>query len=218
MSLQQLPTHLREKVLVEIYRQANAMDWELLGNTEKTNQYRRWIEDPKVGGVLLSYGPEKDARVWIKDVPMKEYARAQEGIGGYVRYAVNRFRGPEQIVQKAFGDEWTLKPGSVGEKPNHCYAVRRDAVRYVCWGRSVNFRDLIWAALNEAVDTGKRPAIVITTRDGDSFLTAERDRQTLLAARCSADLEYLHREMIPNPDYVGLVAHGPETSQPTLID
>lgn len=218
MPLQPLPAPIRERLLIEIYQQANDMDWEFLSNTEKTHQYRRWIEDPKVGGVLLAYGPEKDARVWIKDVPMKEYARAQEGIGNYVRYAVNRFQGPEEIVRAACGSGWVMKPDSVGEKPNHCYAVTEDATRYICWGRAGNFRDLVWAALNEAIDSTERPAIVITTRNGETVSTADRTRQERLALRCGADLRYLHREMIPNPDYLAVTDGGRSQLQPTLTD
>ncbi|MFI6977767.1 hypothetical protein ACIBSV_04155 [Embleya sp. NPDC050154] len=199
----QLPASIRERLLIEIYQQANDLDWEFLSNGEKTDQYRRWIEDRKVGGVLLSYGPEKDARVWIKDVPMKEYARAQEGIGNYVRYAVNRFRGAEEIVQAAFGTQWGLKSDSTGEKPNHCYATDGNSSRYVCWGRTGTFRDLIWAALNQAIRGPERPAIVITTRDGENIASVDHQLQLRLAAHCGVDLKHLHRTMIPNPDYVG---------------
>ncbi|MEU6969650.1 hypothetical protein AB0A71_18260 [Kitasatospora aureofaciens] len=203
MPLKQLPASVRERLLIEIYRQANELDWEFLSNGEKTNQYRRWIEDPRVGGVLLSFGEEKDARVWIKDVPMKEYARAQEGIGNYVRYAVNRFRGAKEIVQAALGEGWEVRRNSIGEKPNHCYATDGESSRYVCWGRAGTFRDLIWASVSEAANTSDRPAIVITTRDGETISRADRRQQETIAAHCGVDLKYLHRYMIPNPDYVG---------------
>jgi hypothetical protein len=200
----QLPPLVRERLLLEIYRQASELDWELLSNGEKTAQYRRWIEDPKVGGVLLAYGPEKDARVWIKDVPMKEYARAQEGIGHYVRYAIRRFRGADEIIQAACGAGWAVKPYSIGEKPNHCYAVAGNALRYVCWGRPGTFRDLVWAALNEAIDAKEHPAIVIATRDGEMLSRADRDRQMKVAAHCGVSITYLHRTMIENTEYAGL--------------
>lgn len=204
MPAMQLPMPIRERLLVEIYRQANELDWEFLSNGEKTSQYRKWIEDPRVGGVLLAFGAEKDARVWIKDVPMKEYARAQEGIGQYVRYAVNCFRGADEIVQAAYGKGWTVKPGSIGEKPNHCYASDGESTRYVCWGRAGTFRDLIWAALNEAVGGAQdRPAIVIATRDGETVSTADRRRQVLLADHCGVTVTHLHRTMIKNPEYAG---------------
>lgn len=64
----QLPAPIRERLLIEIYRQANDLDWEFLSNGEKTDQYRRWIEDPKVGGVLLSLDrrrtPESGSRTF----------------------------------------------------------------------------------------------------------------------------------------------------------
>lgn len=199
----QLPASVRELLLLEIYRQANDLDWDFLSNGERTAQYRKWIEDPKVGGVLLAHGPEKDARVWIKDVPMKEYGRSQEGIGHYVRYAVNRFRGPEEVVLAAFGDGWSVEPGSVGEKPNHCRATNGEVTRYVCWGRPSTFRDLIWAALNEAIGAEQRPAIVVATRDGESIPTVERLRQIAVADHCAVNITHLHRTMIQNPDYAG---------------
>jgi hypothetical protein len=190
--------------LIEIYRQAHELDWDFLTNSERTSQYRQWIEDPRVGGVLLSFVPEQSARGWIKDVPMREYARSQEGFGQYAQYAVMRFRGPEEIVQSACGVGWAVVPDSLGEKPMHCYATDGIATRYVCWGLAREFKNLIWAALNNAADSKERPAVVITTRDGDTVTaTADRQEQEQLAERSGVDVTYLHRSMIMNPDYAG---------------
>lgn len=199
-----LPPDVRENLLIEIYRQAHALDWEFLSNSEKTAQYRQWIDDPGVGGILLSFIPERDARVWIKDVPMKEYVRSQEGVGQYSRYAVMCFRGPDEIVQSAFGSEWIVKPDSVGDKPMHCYATDGVVTRYVCWGPARTFRNLVGAALGEAIESKERPAIVITSRNGDIVATsAELLQQSQLAERSGIDLKYLHRGLIRNPNYVG---------------
>ncbi|MFI0908944.1 PIN domain-containing protein [Streptomyces abikoensis] len=198
----QLPPEAREKVLFEIYRQAHEMDWDFLSNTERSNQYRQWVEDPEVGGVLQSFMTEQKARVWIKDVPMREYARAQEGFGQYAPYTVMRFRGPDEVVKSACGPEWDVEPDSMGEKPMHCYATNGTTTRYVCWGHPRTFRDLIGAALNKTIESKERPAIVVTTRDGDTAVTTEEQhQQTQLAERSGIDLEYLHRSMIPNPEY-----------------
>jgi hypothetical protein len=198
-----LPPAIRERLLVEIYKQADELDWELLGNGLKTDQYRKWIEDERVGGVLLSFHQEKDVRVWIKDVPMKEYGRSQEGIGNYVRYVPRRYRGADEIVHAAFGPGWEVVPDSLDEKPNHCYATDGETERYVCWGRAASFRDLVWAALNQAVRSDRRPAIVITTRNGEHIAGVDCEYQKLIAEHCGVDLKHLHRSMIPNPDYVG---------------
>ncbi|MBH1932773.1 hypothetical protein I5Q34_00425 [Streptomyces sp. AV19] len=202
MGASHLPPETRETLLLELYRQAHELDWDFLGNSEKANQYRQWVEDPEVGGTLLSFMTEAKARVWIKDVAMKEYARAQEGFGQYSPYTVMRFRGPDEIVKSVCGPEWSVKPDSTGEKPMHCYATNGAATRYICWGHPRTFRDLMGAALNKTIDSKERPAIVVTTRDGDTGVTTdEQHKQTQLAERSGIEINYLHRSMIPNPEY-----------------
>ena len=43
--------------------------------------YDRWLDDPAIGGYLTRFLSRERARVWLKDVPMKEYSRARNGIG-----------------------------------------------------------------------------------------------------------------------------------------
>jgi hypothetical protein len=203
MPRQQLPPETRRKLLLEIYDQAEILRWEFLSNPQRTDQYRRWYEDAKVGGVLLSFVEERDARVWIKDVALKEYGRAKEGIGSYVPYVRRRFRGPEQIVRAVCGEGWHFVPDTVDVKPNQCLASDGVVTRHVCWGRSGQLRDLFWAAVNHAVDGDKRPAIVVTTQDGETLTGGERSRHLRIAEHCGIDLVHLHRAMILNPDYIG---------------
>lgn len=199
----QLPAEVRKGLLLEIYGQAEDLRWEFLSNPRRTEQYRRWYEDDRVGGVLLSYAAEKDARVWIKDVPLKEYGRAKEGMGQYVPYVRRRFRGPEEIVRAACGEGWRVLPDTTDVKPNQCQASNGVDIRHVCWGRPAQLRDLVWAAVNHAVDGDKRPAIVVATQAGEMLSGPEKNRHRAIAAHCSIDLAHLHREMIPNPDYIG---------------
>ncbi|TDD07140.1 hypothetical protein E1292_13945 [Nonomuraea deserti] len=179
------------------------MDWEFLSNTEKTAQYRKWVEDPRVGGALIEHHAEKDIRVWLKDVPMKEYARSQEGIGHYVRYIPTRFRGPEEVARAAFGSDWAVVPDTVDVKPNHCLTSNGRIERYVFWGRDAQFKDLLYAALEIAVTKGHDPAVVITTRDGEHVPEEGKELHKRIAAHCKIDISYLHRSMIRNPDYIG---------------
>ncbi|WBP88095.1 PIN domain-containing protein [Kitasatospora cathayae] len=199
-TLGQIPSDIRELLLVEIYQQAHDIGWESLSNAEKTSQYRKWIEDPKIGGVLTSFMREENARVWIKDVPMKEYARAQEGFGPYARYAVMRFKGADEVVEAACGSGWDVVPDSLGEKPMHCLATDGLSTRYVCWGRPGSFRDLVWAAMNHVAEGQEAPAVVITTREGEEVREADREQQMRTADRSGVLLTYLRREMTPNPD------------------
>ncbi|MFF5105593.1 hypothetical protein [Streptomyces sp. NPDC000134] len=182
-----------------MYRTADELDWEFLSNPGKTAQYRRWFDDPDIGGELRRFASDQDVRVWIKDVPMKEYARAQEGIGNFVPYVRRRFRGADEIVQFFCGTDWSVVPDSVEGKPNHCLATDGNVTRYICWGKAGVLKDLIWAALNEAIDSTTRPGIVITTRDGETISQHTRERQARLANHCGVDLDHLHRSMIDNP-------------------
>ncbi|MCG5215525.1 hypothetical protein [Streptosporangium sp. KLBMP 9127] len=198
-----LPPDLRERLLLEVYRQADQLDWEFLTNPQKTAYYRKWIEDPQIGGALREHLSEKDIRVWLKDVPMKEYARSQEGIGHYVRYIPTRFRGPDEVIKAALGSGWTMAPGTVDVKPNHCWATDGSVERYVCWGRDAQFKDLVYATLTVAVTSRQAPTIVVATRDGELVPAENKTLQKKMAAHCKIDITYLHRSMIPNPDYIG---------------
>ncbi|WP_433330189.1 hypothetical protein [Spirillospora sp. CA-294931] len=182
-------------MIEELYRQADELDWELLSTTEKKLQYRKWIEDPRVGGVLRRFLDDHRIGTWIKDTPMKEYARAQDGFGSMAQYARSRFRGPEHLISRALGDAWTVVPNSVDEKPMHCLATDGEAERYVCWGRPKTFRDLAWAALNQAVAMPSRPLVIVTLQDGLVVSDAERRRQTSIAEHCRIEIKYIHRQL-----------------------
>ena len=76
-----LEEQLRRQVIAEIYRRADDLDWDGLSSSDRSTWYVRWLDDPAIGGVLDLYMPRDQARLWIKDVPMKHYARARSGLG-----------------------------------------------------------------------------------------------------------------------------------------
>ncbi|QKW33290.1 hypothetical protein HUT06_03975 [Actinomadura sp. NAK00032] len=195
--MSELPEEIRAEVIKELYRQAEELDWELLSSTEKKLQYRRWIDDPRIGGALRPFFDDHRIGTWIKDTPMKEYARAQEGFGAMARYVRSRFPSPEQLIARTLGERWSVVPDSVDDKPMHCLASDGQTQRYVCWGRPKTFRDLTWAALNQAVDTGTKPLIVVTLQDGLVVSDAEKERQTSIAEHCGIDIRYVHRHLRP---------------------
>ncbi|GHH46439.1 hypothetical protein [Lentzea cavernae] len=197
-----LPTELRDQIIYAMYRRADEMDWQLLSNSKKTAQYRSWVDDREVGGLMLLHGAEKDVRVWLKDVVMKEYARAQEGIGPYVRYLPERFKGPQEVVGAALSDSWTVRPDSVAIKPNRCTATRAGSDRLVVWGHPGTFKDLFWSALTQTKGLGNEAVIVITTRDGENIDDTEKVWQKTIGLRGEFDVVHLHRRLVPNPDYV----------------
>ncbi|MEU5993872.1 hypothetical protein ABZ806_33285 [Spirillospora sp. NPDC047418] len=195
MIVSELPEAIRSEVITELYRQAAELDWELLSAGAKKLQYRRWIEDPRVGGRLRGFFDEHRMGTWIKDTPMKEYARAQEGFGSMATYARSQFPGPEHLIRTALGDDWEVREGSVNEKPMHCLASCGALERYVCWGRPNTFRDLTWAGINKAVSMQTRPLIIVTLQDGLIVSEAERAFQKKIAEHCNIDIQYVHRRL-----------------------
>jgi hypothetical protein len=194
--LSEVPGPIRSEVITELYRQAAELDWELLSLTEKKLQYRRWVEDPRVGGRLRAFLDDHRIGTWIKDTPMKEYARVQEGFGSMAIYAVSRYvPAPELLVQNAMGDEWVIKRGTLDEKPMHCVATSRGEERYVCWGKPSTFRDLAWAALDKVIAMPIRPMIIVTPQEGQIVSVAERKFQQSIAEHCGIEICYLTRRV-----------------------
>jgi len=190
------PKEIRDAVCRELYRQANALDWDLLGDNQKTEQYSLWVDDPAVGGELADYLTAEGIRVWLKDGPMKEYMRALEGVGLYAEYAMKRFQEIGDTLRDALGPQWRTVSGTRREKPMHL-DITDDAVRrYMCWGQPHTFRDLLWAAVGQAIQTTVRPLILVTLREGRSLDADERLFQDRVAEHCGIDLVRVTRPLV----------------------
>jgi hypothetical protein len=196
MSPTTVPKEIRHEVVRALYRQVETINWELMSPQQKSQQYSRWIDDPAIGGRLTEFQSAEDARVWLKDGPMKEFARALDGVGPFAEFTTRRLSGHDELVRRALGDRWGISPGSKGEKPLHCMATDGTTTRYVCWGESSKFPDLVWAAVKQAIDLPHRPLIVITIRDGQDVNGEERHRQERIAAHCGIDVRHVHRRLI----------------------
>lgn len=192
----EIPASVREEVARRLYREAADLDWDLMSDRTKSQQYRRWIDDPAIGGKLTAHVSQPAARIWLKDGPMKEYDRALEGIGTFAGYTVVRFADVNELMRAAFGSGWRVTPGTLGEKPMHCLAGEGTRHRYVCWGKPGKFRDLIWAALNAAVDSDHRPMAVVSLRDGLDVTGDERERHRAIGEHCGIDVRHIHRRMV----------------------
>lgn len=202
MSPATVPKEIRHEVVRALYQQVETMNWELMSPQQKSQQYARWIDDPAIGGRLTQFQSAEDARVWLKDGPMKEFARALNGVGPFADFTTRRLSGHDELVRRALGDGWGIAPGSQGEKPLHCLATDGTMTRYVCWGDSGKFRDLVWAAVNVAVDLHlhRRPLIIVTIRDGQDVNGEERHRQEHIATHCGIDVRHVHRRLVERDD------------------
>jgi hypothetical protein len=194
------PNTVRDEVLRELYKQAELADWELMNSPQKSQQYARWIDDPAIGGRLTQFHTAEDVRVWLKDVPMKEYARALDGVGPYAEYTSKRLSDISELIRRALGDQWTVVPGTLGEKPLHCSASDGTHVRYVCWGKPGTFRDLVWAAVKMAIKIGNHPMVIVSIRDGQDVNGEERREHERIAAHCGVDIRHIHRRLVTRDD------------------
>ncbi|GAA3462115.1 hypothetical protein ACFFSW_14170 [Saccharothrix longispora] len=190
-----MPKEVKDSVIRELYRQVGSLDWEAVPTRQRTAYYTRWVEDEAIGGELADYYTAEGMRVWLKDGPLKEYARALENFGSYAAYATKRLSPPDEFVTELLGDRWTIKPGSLGEKPMHCTVIDQTRERYVCWGRPRTFRDMLWAAVNNAVTAPSKPLIVVYVTDDAEVEEQQKQRHELIAKHCSLDLAHVRRRL-----------------------
>ena len=190
-----VPQNVRESVLLELHRQVGLLDWEEIPSREKSRYYAQWVEDPQIGGQLADHYTAEGMRVWLKDGPLKEYTRSLEDFGPFARYATKRLSPPSEFIVEVLGDKWEIVPGSVAEKPMHCMATDGDQQRYICWGKPGTFRDLLWAAVNQAIASETRPMMIVYLNETKIVSAKQRELHERISAHCALDLAYVHRRL-----------------------
>lgn len=192
--MSELPADLRDQIIRRLYADADQLDWEHLSGPEKTAQYRRWLDDEAVGGQLLRFkATAADVHKWIKDGPMKEYARAQLGVGSTAQYVSNPAILPPAVVRKALGADWALVDGSVDIKPVRCRATGPDGDEtWILWGKRPDFKHLLWAALEIVIQQPDTTAtLAIVEAPAAPTPQHERAQCQAIADRCSIGLRYI---------------------------
>lgn len=187
-----LPAKQLAAIVTALYADADESGWTHLPPSERSRLYAQWVDDPRVGKILMKYMTPEQARSWIKDGPMKEYANARRGTGRYARFGRHGGTDAGDVASAALGSGAKVLDDSEGVKPPHCHAI--DAAgehAYLVWGHAKNFRHLIWAALCAAV-TDKLPAhVVVLEPPGHSTPTAESTAHRAMTSRCRLHLHYL---------------------------
>jgi hypothetical protein len=200
-----LEEELRRQVIAEIYRRADDLDWDGLSPSDRSTWYVRWLDDPAIGGVLDLYMPRDQARLWIKDVPMKHYARARSGIGPYADLVGSHLPDAGQLCQLAFGADWAPLEGTLKDKPNRCtLSDRGGKLAQILWGPPRAFQSLVWASLNAVVDDQPTPVMVVVTRQGERLTDGQVGRHRRIARRIDVEVRHLT---------VGPVIHAPVMAQ-----
>jgi hypothetical protein len=179
-------------VVRKIYRDALELDWEHRSPREHTEQYQRWLADPRVGGVMAEWMAPDEQRVWIKDGPMKEFARALAGEGAYASFLSTHPRSPHEVVSRTMGAGWLPLEGSTDVKPLRCDANKAGETMRILWGPAKDFKHLLWAALEQWHAMPTRPLRVavfdsVTKPLGDG----ERCRLGQIAERCRVPLSFI---------------------------
>lgn len=188
-----IPASVRDEVVKLLYAEADGLDWERLPAQTKTAQYNRWVEDPAIGGLLARFIP--NPHLWIKEVPLKEYARALENMGRFARFTTLHYAPPTDFIAPAFGREWQFVPDSQADKPPHCLATDGSSTRYICWGPPNQFKDLLWAALTAGAKEQGRPGIVLSVRSDAEIDTSDRRRNHGIGEQCGIDVELVVRPL-----------------------
>lgn len=178
-------------IVKALYAAADRLDWEHLPLNARTAQYDDWVGEPEIGGVLAKYMSTENARSWIKDGPMKEYARARLGAGRYAKFGSVSGPTAAQLVAHALGTGAEIVADSEGVKPSHCLAAVGDEVTYVAWGTGQNLRHLVWAAINHLAGKPDHKACVLILESLEHPAPqADKTRHARIAKRCSLDFKY----------------------------
>jgi hypothetical protein len=189
-SVSDLPPDLRREIAAEVYRRAAALDWEGLTDKRRSTMYDCWLDEPSIGGKLTRFLSRERARVWLKDVPMKEYARARNAIGPFSDLVVSRFPGPGQIARQVLGSSWDMVDGTIREKPNRCEISNGRHERLMIWGPPKTLRDMVWAGINAVADREPDPLLVVTYSPGQAPGLSEKNRHGLLKEITRLDITH----------------------------
>jgi hypothetical protein len=189
--MSELEGAFRRAIIAEVYRQAGEMDWDGMTDRQRSAVYDRWLDDPAIGGELTRFLSRERARVWLKDVPMKEYARARSGIGSLSDLVTVRFPGPGQIARQVLGRHWDAIDGTIREKPNRCVISNGHDKRLMIWGPPKALRDLVWAGIIAIADAREpTPLIVVATPRGESLSHGEMKRHKRIGEIASLEVSH----------------------------
>lgn len=187
-----IPKEIEQKVVRKLYADAKALDWANLSPQQHSAQYAGWVADAEVGGRLCQYLAEAEARVWIKDGPMKEWSRSLSGVGKYAELVDGADDLPKKLVHKALGIEWDADRATIRPKPLRVVARKGEDETVVTWGGSRDLKHLVWAALSADAEGDTRPWVVCIVGSFTKPTPAnERNAQLRLASRCELKLVHV---------------------------
>lgn len=181
-----------DAVVRKVYEDAVKLDWLHCSQRDRSEQYERWLEDKNVGKVLDEWMTPAQQRVWLKDGPLKEFARALAGAGEFAKYLTAHPRAPTTIVAQALGPDWVVIKGSLRTKPLGCDARRGAETKRLLWGPAKDFKHLLWASLVSWERTNDDAALIVVFDTVEAPLSdAKKKRLRRIASRANVSLAFI---------------------------
>jgi hypothetical protein len=189
--MMRIPREVEMKVVTRLYADAKKLDWASLTPQEHSAKYAKWVDDPEVGGRLREYLSVGDARVWIKDGPMKEWSRSLSGVGKYAGLVDGAENVPIALACKVLGSDWELDPETIRSKPLRLTARKGEEETVLTWAKARDLKHLCWAALTASAEGDHRPWVICVIETFTRPIPAnEKQAHLRLAGRC--DLRLVH--------------------------
>lgn len=178
--------------MTHLFEDARSLDWQGMNNRQRSEQYRDWLIDPRIGGVLARFMPTESARLWIKDGPMKEYSRALNGQSKYSPLVPGGVIEPEDIVRTSLGPSWKVVSDSLKVKPLRISVLGPTGDRLtVAWGPVRDLKHLIWAAISSMASGDETDWVICLVT---SFVTPvprnEQNQIDRIASTCGVRVIY----------------------------
>jgi hypothetical protein len=189
-----IPKEIEQKVVRNLYADAKALDWGTLTPQQHSAQYAKWVAGAEIGGRLREYLSDAEARVWIKDGPMKEWSRSLSGVGKYAELVEDAQDVPAKLVRKALGGDWVADRSTIRVKPLRVVARKGEDETVLTWGDSKDLKHLVWAALTAEAEGDARPWVLCVVETFTRPTPAnERNAQLRVAKRCGLRLMHVSR-------------------------
>lgn len=187
-----VPKEIETKIVARLYADASTLDWDHLTPQQHSAQYTKWVDDSEVGGRLQKFVSAGDARVWIKDGPMKEWARARMGVGKFAPLIEGSEQIPVKLIKKVLGEGWKLVPGTMSDKPLRLVAACEEEDVVVSWAPASGLKHLVWAALTANAEGDARTWVLCVVGSFTKPTPAnEQQAQQRIAKRCGLRVEHV---------------------------
>lgn len=187
-----IPREVENKVVTKLYEDAERLDWTHLTPQQHSAQYAKWVDDPEVGGRLREFLSASDARLWIKDGPMKEWSRAVSGVGKYASLVRDAQDLPVRLVRKALGTDWQADLATIRAKPLRVVARQGEDEAILTWAQARDLKHLVWAALTASAEGDARPWVLCVVETFTKPTPAnEKQAHQRLAKRCGLEIKHI---------------------------